>query len=115
MANTELLEKNNSEANWVDKVVSIAEKISLIVLLIPFGSMASWVLASSFLEGDFFFFFPTAMFSFFPAGIFALFVQIFRIGKKRPANDFSIFMFVSSLITVLIGSLACMAIYVVAG
>ena len=115
MANTELPEQNRSEVNWVDKVIVIVEKISLFVMLIPFGSIALWVLASSFLEGDFFFFFPTAMFSFFPAGVFALLVQIIRIGRKRPANNFSVFMFVSSLITVLIGSFACMAIYAITG
>jgi hypothetical protein len=113
MTKLELPDQKSLEANWVDKVISIAEKISFIVMLFPFGSMALWILTPIFLEGDYFIFFPTAMFSFFPAGIFALLVQIFRIGRKRPANNFSIFLFVASLITTLIGSLACMAIYVV--
>ena len=113
MTNLGFPEKNSLEADWVDKVISIAEKISFILILIPFCSMALWILTPIFLDGDYFFFFPTAMFSFFPTGIIALLVQMFRIGRKRPSNNFSIFMFVSSLITIFIGSLACMAIYVV--
>ena len=115
MTNIELPNQNSLEANWIDKVISSVERISFVGMLIPFGSMVLWIFTSSFLEGDYFFFFPTAMFSFFPTGIFALIIQIFRISRKRPANNFSIFMFMSSLVTVLIGLLACMAIYAVAG
>jgi hypothetical protein len=106
---------NKPDSNLVDKAIRIVEILSLVFLVIPFGSMVLWILASSFLEGDYFFFFPTAMFLFFPTGIFALLVQLFRIARKRPANSFNRFMLGFSIITFIVGLFACMAIYVVAG
>jgi len=101
--------------NWIDKVIRIFEILSLILLAIPFGSMALWMLASSFLDGDYFFFFPTAMFLFFPTGVLAFLIQLIRITRKRPASSFNRFMLGFSIFAVIVGVFACMAIYVVAG
>jgi hypothetical protein len=109
------MNKDMPNTNWIDKIIRIFEILSLILLAIPFGSMALWILASSFLDGDYFFFFPTAMFLFFPTGIFSFLVQLIRITRKRPASSFNRFMLGFSIFTVSVGVFACMAIYVVAG
>jgi hypothetical protein len=113
--NTESTNINTPDTNWIDKVIRIVEILSLVLLAIPFGSIALSILTSLFLDGDYFFFFPVAMFLFFPTGIFALLVQIFRITRKHPASSFNKFMLNFSIFTVIVGIFACMAIFVVAG
>ena len=111
--NSESPNINKQDTNLIDKITSVLEKLSLVLLVIPFGSMALWILTSIFSDGDYFFFFPIAMFLFFPTGFFALSVQLFRIITKRPVNPFNGLMLGCSIITIVVGIFACMAIYVV--
>jgi hypothetical protein len=106
---------NKLDTHWIDKFIHVIEIFSLVLLIMPFGSMALSILTSTFLEGDYFFFFPTAIFLFFPIGIFALLIQLFRIARKHPANSFNKFLLGFSIITTILGVFACMAIFVVAG
>ena len=113
--NTETASMIPPNKNWIDKIIGSLEILSLVLMAFPFGCIALWILASEFLVGDYFFFFPTAMFTFLPAGLFALFVQLFRIVSKRPSSLFSTLLFRSSIITIIIGILAWMAIFVATG
>lgn len=111
--NTESANMNNLSSNWIDKGIRIIEILSLVFLVVPYGSMALWILASEFLHGDYFFFFPTALFLFLPTGIFALLVQLIRIARKHPANSFNRFVLGFSKFTVFIGVFAYMLIFAV--
>jgi len=111
--NTESADTNKSHSNWIDKGIRIIEILSLVFLVIPYGSMMLWMLASAFLQGDYFIFFPIALFLFLPTGIFALLVQLIRTARKRPANSFNRFMFGFSKFTVFIGVFAYMLIFAV--
>lgn len=105
---------NESSTNWIDKILRFFEIVSYIFLIIPFGSMALYFFTSS-LKGDYFFFFPIAMFLFFPAGIFAFLMQSLRTMRKKPVNNFNNIIYGFSIFTIVIGCLAWMAIYVVTG
>jgi hypothetical protein len=106
---------NKTDTDLIDKITSVVEKTSLILLVVPFGSIVLWIFTDIFLEARYFFFFPTALFLFFPTGFFALLIQLFRITRKRPINPFNGLMLGFSIITVFIGILACMLLYVAVG
>lgn len=113
--NTETDNLTTSKKNLADRLIHIFETLSLALMAIPFASMALWILGSAFLEGDYFFFFPVAMFTFLPAGMFALGVQLARLVRKRPASLFGTFMVGASIFTIIIGILGWMAVYVATG
>jgi len=106
---------NNPPANWIDKVITVVEMLSLVLLIIPFGGIAWLFLTEIFLGDSYFPIFSMSMFLFLPTGIFALLVQRIRIARKRPAGLFNRFMLGASIFTVIVGVFACMAIYVAVG
>jgi hypothetical protein len=113
--NIEAININPSNKSWIDKLIRSLEILSFVLIAFPFASMALWILTSAFLKGDYFFFFPIAMFTFLPTGIFALLVQLFRALVKRKLSLFGFLLLGSSIITIFIGIIAWMAIYVAVG
>jgi hypothetical protein len=106
---------NSPQANWIDKVISVFEMFSLVLLIIPFGGIAWLIITEIFLGDSYFPIFSMSMFLFLPIGVFALLVQLIRIARKRTTSSFNKFMLGSSIFTVIVGVFACMAIYVAVG
>lgn len=108
---------SKGKANLIDKIISIAEILSALLLVVPYASIAAWLFSSFFLEKEYFIFFPTALLLFLPTGIFSLFVQFFRIIriKKTPITPFNGFMLGGSVLNVIIGIFAYMLLYVAVG
>ena len=91
-----------------DKFLFLAEKLSFVVIFIPFVSIILWV----FLKDQYFFFFPIAMFTFFPTGILAWAIQRIRISRKHPQSGFSSFTHGMGILATTIGVFMCLAICV---
>jgi len=106
---------NSPQANWIDKVISVVEMFSLVLLVVPFGGIAFLIFTEIFLGDSYFPIFSISMFLFFPTGAFALLVQLIRIARKRPTSSFNRFVLGFSVFTVIVGIFACMAIYVAVG
>ena len=102
---------NKQSQNISDKLLFFAERLSFILIFIPFLSIILWI----FLRYEYFFFFPIAMFTFLPTGVFALLIQRIKIFRKHPYNELSSFIYGMSILATGIGILAYMAIYVVTG
>ena len=95
--------------------VSVVEKLSFLLLVIPFASLTLGILSEIFFGDQYFFLVSISGFLFLPTGIFALLIQLFRIAKKRPANLLNTLILIISVITTVVGVIACMAIYVIVG
>lgn len=106
---------NNTKRKLIlsDKTFRIVERISFLLLIVPYAMLMSSILLDIFTIGDYFVLFPIALLSFFPIGIFAILIQIIRKIQKNPPDHLNGLVFVCSLITVIIGVLAYMLIYVV--
>jgi hypothetical protein len=111
----EPINDNNQKMLLSYKTFRIIEKISSILLVIPYAIMMSYILFYVFARVDYFILFPISLFSFFPIGIFAFLIQILRKIQKGPPDPLNGLFLVCSLITVIIGVFAWMLIYVVTG
>lgn len=100
---------------WINRIIKIFEILSIVFLIAPYGSMGFYIFASSFWAGDYFIFFPIAMFLFLPAGVVSFLFQTLRNYRKQPMHGFNTFIHGFSVLTIIIGCLAWMAIYVVTG
>jgi len=103
---------NSVLPNWQSvkrKNLSIISSISVILLISPYACMLLW-LSNDFFASDFFFLFGVAMISFLPAGVFALITNLL-LKCECFAGDIAIF--ILSILSVVIGIFAWMAIYIV--